>query len=236
MLMYDIIRKKRDGEELTAAEIAFWLKGCVNGTIPDYQTAALLMAGRIRGFSQAETLAMVTNMVNSGEKVYLDDIPGIKADKHSTGGVGDKTSMIVMPIVAAAGLKVAKISGRGLGHTGGTLDKLQSIAGFRIDLTADEFKAQVRDIGIAITGQTAELVPADKKLYSLRDLTATVDSIPLVAASIMSKKIATGADVLALDVKFGSGAVFEDIEQGRELARVMVGLAHDSGIRAAAVL
>jgi pyrimidine-nucleoside phosphorylase len=236
MLMYDIIRKKRDSEELSAAEIAFWIKGCVNGTIPDYQTTALLMAGRIRGFSPAETLSMVTNMVNSGEKVYLGDIPGVKADKHSTGGVGDKTSMVVMPIVAAAGLKVAKISGRGIGHTGGTLDKLQSIPGFRIDLTVDEFKAQVREIGIAITGQTAELVPADKKLYALRDLTATVDSIPLVAASIMSKKIATGADVLVLDVKFGSGAVFEDIDRSRELARIMVGLAHDSGIKAAAVL
>lgn len=236
MLMYEIIRKKRDNEELTPQEIAFWIKGCADGTIPDYQSAALLMAGRIKGFTHAETLAMVDNMVNSGVKVDLEDIPGIKADKHSTGGVGDKTSMIVMPIVASAGLKAAKMSGRGLGHTGGTLDKLQSIRGLSVDLTIEQFKSQINDIGIAMISQNKDLVPADKKLYALRDLTATVDSIPLIAASIMSKKIATGADILVLDVKYGSGAIMKNIDESRNLAKIMISLAHDSNIKAAAIL
>ena len=236
MLMYDIISKKRDGYELSAAEIDFWISGYTQGVIPDYQCSALLMAGLLQGFTKQETLAMVESMITSGERIDLSDIEGIKADKHSTGGVGDKTSLVVMPIIAAAGLKVAKMSGRGLGHTGGTLDKLAAIPGCYTELTTAEFKQQVREIGIAIISQTAKLVPADKKLYALRDATATVDSLALIAASIMSKKIATGADILALDVKYGSGAFMQNLADSRALAQLMVELAQASGIKTVAVL
>ena len=236
MLMYDIISKKRDGYELSAAEIDFWISGYTQGIIPDYQCSALLMAGLLQGFTKQETLAMVESMIASGERIDLSDIEGIKADKHSTGGVGDKTSLVVMPIIAAAGLKVAKMSGRGLGHTGGTLDKLAAIPGCYTELTTAEFKQQVREIGIAIISQTSKLVPADKKLYSLRDATATVDSLALIAASIMSKKIATGADILALDVKYGSGAFMQNLADSRALAQLMVELAQASGIKTVAVL
>ena len=236
MLMYDIICKKRDGQELSCQEIDFWIQGYSSGIIPDYQCAALLMAGLLRGFSRRETIAMMNSMIASGERIDLSDIPGIKADKHSTGGVGDKTSLVVMPVIAAAGLQVAKMSGRGLGHTGGTLDKLESIPGFRCQLGADEFKRQVREIGLAIISQTADLVPADKKLYALRDATATVDSLALIAASIMSKKLATGADILVLDVKYGSGAFMQELADSRALAQLMVELAQQSGMKAAAVL
>ncbi|MDO4581077.1 MAG: thymidine phosphorylase [Bacillota bacterium] len=236
MSMYDIIAAKRDGRELSAAQIGEWLRGAVAGSVPDYQTAALLMAIRLRGLQRAETHALTQAMLHSGAAIDLSDIDGVKADKHSTGGVGDKTSLMVLPIVASLGLKVAKMSGRGLGHTGGTLDKLGSIPGFNWALDVAAFKKQVTDIGISIIGQTRQLVPADKLLYTLRDVTATVDSIPLIAASIMSKKLATGADVLTLDVKFGSGAIMKRIEDSRELARMMIEIAADSGVKAAAVL
>ncbi|MEG1537261.1 MAG: thymidine phosphorylase, partial [Clostridiales bacterium] len=236
MRMFDILAKKRDGGELTAEEIAFWITGCVRREIPDYQTTALLMAGRIRGFSLAETVEITNQMRYSGTVLNLETIPGIKADKHSSGGVGDKTSLIVMPIVAAAGLKVAKLSGRGLGHTGGTVDKLESFAGFRGNLSSREFMQQITEIGMAISGQSADLDPADKILYGLRDVTATVDSIPLIAASIMSKKLATGADILALDVKYGSGALLQDIAESRKLAQLMVQLAQSAGKKASALL
>lgn len=236
MMMIDIIRKKRDGETLTAAEIEFWINGCVSGQIPEYQTAALLMAIWLNGFSKDETVHLTKSMCNSGDTLDLSDISGIKADKHSSGGVGDKTSLIIVPIIAAAGIKVAKLSGRGLGHTGGTRDKLESISGFSTNLSNARFKQQINDIGMALSGQSGELVPADKILYALRDVTATVDSIPLIAASIMSKKLATGADILVLDVKYGSGALMKDIEDSRTLANTMVDLAYSAGIKASAVL
>lgn len=236
MDIIDIIARKRDGHALSEAEIAFWIRGLAAGSIPDYQSAALLMAGRINGFDSAETAALTQCMLASGARVDLTDIPGVKADKHSTGGVGDKTSLVLMPVIAAAGLKAAKMSGRGLGHTGGTLDKLESISGFRIDLDIAAFKKQVREIGISIISQSDALVPADKTLYALRDVTATVDSIPLIAASIMSKKLAMGADVLVLDVKYGNGALIRDMEGSRALARQMIDLARGSGVRAMAML
>jgi len=236
MNIVEIIANKRDGLALTREEIAFVVTGAVNGSIPDYQLAALLMAGRIRGFTAEETVALTLEMAYSGETLDLSAVPGIKADKHSTGGVGDKTTLIVMPIAAAAGLVGAKMSGRGLGHTGGTLDKLEAIPGFRTVLSPEQFTAQLRRIGLAIVGQTAALAPADKLLYALRDVTATVDSIPLIAASIMSKKLAMGADVLALDVKYGSGALIRDQQNSRELARLMVDVAAGAGIKASALL
>lgn len=236
MNIVDIIAKKRDALPLTAAEIDYWIRGVVSGAVADYQSAALLMAICINGFDGAETAALVKAMAESGNRVDLSDIPGVKADKHSTGGVGDKTSLVLMPVIAAAGLKGAKMSGRGLGHTGGTLDKLEAIPGFRTSLDIGQFKRQVREIGLAIVGQSGELAPADKTLYALRDVTATVDSIPLIAASIICKKLATHADVLVLDVKYGSGALIPDVERSRELARIMVGLAKANGIRASAVI
>ena len=232
----EIITKKRDSLPLTKVEINYFIKGICNGSIPDYQAAALLMAGHIRGFNQTEILALTRAMVNSGEVLDLQDIPGIKVDKHSTGGVGDKTSLIIMPIIAAAGLIGAKMSGRGLGHTGGTLDKLESIPGLKTSMNVIELKRQLKDIGLAIISQTADMVPADKLLYALRDVTATVDSMPLIAASIMSKKLAVGANVLALDVKHGSGAFIKDFYQARELAIIMVDLAKNAGINTAALL
>jgi len=236
MNIVDILAKKRDAQALTADEIAFLVKGAVDGSIADYQVTAFLMAGRIHGFTKEETLALTMEMAHSGEMIDLSDVEGIKVDKHSTGGVGDKTSLILLPIIAAAGLKGAKMSGRGLGHTGGTLDKLASIPGFRCDLAIDTFKEQVRKTGLSIISQTDGLVPADKLFYALRDVTATVDSIPLITASIMSKKLAMGADVLVLDVKYGSGALIKDEQESRMLGEMMVEVAKGTGMKAAAML
>jgi len=224
MLMTDIILKKRHNKKLSDEEIEFFIKGYVDGSIPDYQVSSLLMSICFNGMDDEETSKLTYEMMHSGEVVDLSMIKGIKVDKHSTGGVGDKTSLVLGPMVSACGAKVAKMSGRGLGHTGGTLDKLESIPNMQIQISKEDFIKQVNDIGIAIIGQTADLVPADKKLYALRDVTGTVDCIPLIASSIMSKKLATGSDSICLDVKFGSGAFFEDPEDARKLARAMVGI------------
>ena len=222
MLMTDIILKKRHNKKLTDEEIEFFIKGYVDGSIPDYQVSAFLMSVCFNGMDKEETSKLTYEMMHSGEVVDLSMIKGIKVDKHSTGGVGDKTSLVLGPMVSACGAKVAKMSGRGLGHTGGTLDKLESIPNMQIQIQKEDFIKQVNDIGIAIIGQTADLVPADKKLYALRDVTGTVDCIPLIASSIMSKKLATGSDAICLDVKFGSGAFFEKPEDARKLAKAMV--------------
>jgi pyrimidine-nucleoside phosphorylase len=224
MRTLDLIQRKRDGEELSAEEISFLVEGYTNSSIPDYQMAAFLMAVFFAGMSDREVSTLTDIMIASGERVDLSDLPGIKVDKHSTGGVGDKTSLIAAPIAAAAGVTIPMISGRGLGHTGGTLDKLESIPGFRTNLTLAEFKAQVAKMGLAFIGQTPEIAPADGKLYSLRDATATVESIPLIASSIMSKKVAVGLDALVLDVKVGSGAFMKRQVDARRLAQMMVGI------------
>jgi pyrimidine-nucleoside phosphorylase len=227
----ELIQRKRDGEELAGEEVSELVLAYTRGEVPDYQLAAFMMAVYFRGLSADETFALTDGMVRSGETIDLHAALGRRVvDKHSTGGVGDKTSLAVGPVVAACGVPFGKMSGRGLGHTGGTLDKLESIPGFRIELTAEEFVAQVREVGLAIVGQTADLVPADKKLYGLRDVTATVDSVPLIAASIMSKKIASGADAVVLDVKVGDGAFMKTVEDARELAETMLSLGRSAGL------
>jgi len=224
MRTVDLIHRKRDGEELSPEELAFLVDGYTRGEIPDYQISAFLMAVFFSGMSDREVSAMTEQMMNSGSQVDLSSVPGVKVDKHSTGGVGDKTSLIAAPIAAAAGVVVPMISGRALGHTGGTLDKLESIPGFRTDLTLEEFRNQLAEHKLAFIGQTAEVAPADGKLYALRDTTATVESAPLIASSIMSKKLAVGLDALVLDVKVGSGALIKKQVEARRLAQMMVGI------------
>lgn len=222
MLMTDIIQKKKQGLSLTKEEIDFWIKNYTKNEIPDYQVSSLLMAICLKGMNEEETSNLTNAMLYSGDVIDLSEIEGVKIDKHSTGGVGDKTSLVLGPLVASCGVKVAKMSGRGLGHTGGTLDKLESIKGVTISIEKDRFIKQVNDIGIAIIGQTGNLVPADKKLYALRDVTSTVDSIPLISSSIMSKKLASGSDTILLDVKFGSGAFMKSVDDAKKLATAMV--------------
>jgi pyrimidine-nucleoside phosphorylase len=233
----ELIRRKRDGEHLAADELGELVLAYARGEVPDYQLAAFCMAVYFRGLDGAETFALTDAMIRSGETIELGPALGRKVvDKHSTGGVGDKTSLAVGPVVAACGVPFGKMSGRGLGHTGGTLDKLESIPGFRVELTTEAFIAQVRDVGLAIIGQTADLVPADKLLYGLRDVTATVDNVSLIAASIMSKKIAAGADAIVLDVKVGDGAFMKTIEDARELAHMMLDLGTRAGREVVCVL
>ncbi len=236
MLMTDLLAKKRDGGELSTEEIDFMIQGYTRGDIPDYQMSAMCMAILLRGMTDRETLDMTRSMMHSGETVDLSMIAGVKADKHSTGGVGDKTSLILCPMVAACGLKIAKMSGRGLGHTGGTLDKLESFPGFRIDIGEKRFIENVNTIGISLMGQTADIVPADRKLYALRDVTGTVPSIPLIVSSIMSKKLAAGTDVIVLDVKCGSGAFMKTEEDARKLAEGLTRIGKLAGRRCAAVI
>jgi len=234
--MVDIIAKKRDGRPLTTAEIEWFIHGYTAGAIPDYQAAALAMAIYLRGMSRQETVDLTQAMAHSGDQLDLHDVAPFVVDKHSSGGVGDKTTLAVQPLVAACGVPVGKMSGRGLGSSGGTLDKMESIAGWRLELTLEQFKKQLADIGLVLAGQTAALAPADGKMYALRDVTATVASVPLIAASIMSKKLAAGADAIVLDVKLGSGAFMATVAEARELAQVMVNIGKDAGRRMVALL
>lgn len=234
--MYDIIKKKRDGGKLSEAEINYFVKGCTDGSIPDYQISALCMAIYFQGMDLEETTALTLAVRDSGEKLDFSNIKGIRVDKHSTGGVGDKTSLVIAPIVASLGLKVAKMSGRGLGHTGGTVDKLESIPNFNTALSTEDFERIVNETGIAIVGQTATLAPADKKLYAIRDVTATVDSMPLIAASIMGKKLAADDDCIVLDVKTGSGSFMKTIEDSKKLAELMVGIGKKAGKKVLALI
>ena len=236
MRMYDIIKKKRDGGELSTEEIGYFVDGVTKGTIPDYQISALCMAIYFKGMTVRETCDLTFAVRDSGDKLDFSSIDGIRVDKHSTGGVGDKTSLVVAPIVASFGVKVAKMSGRGLGHTGGTIDKLEAIEGFKTTLSEADFIKQVNDIGFAIVGQSKQFAPADKKLYALRDVTATVDSMPLIAASIMGKKLAADDDCIVLDVKTGSGSFMKSLDDSRTLARLMVDIGKQAGKKMVALI
>lgn len=236
MRAVDIIIKKREGQQLNQEEINFFIDGFTDGSIPDYQAAAWAMAVLLKGMTPQETTDLTMAMVNSGEVLDLSQVVPLAVDKHSSGGVGDKTTLVVEPLVAACGLPVGKMSGRGLGFSGGTLDKMESIPGFRVDLTTEEFLSQLEQIGLVLTGQTADLAPADGKFYALRDVSGTVDSIPLIASSIMSKKIAAGAQAIVLDVKIGLGAFMDTQEEARELAQLMVDIAEDCGTNAVALI
>lgn len=236
MNMYDVILKKRNGEELSTNEINYVVEGYVKGEIPDYQMSAFLMAVYFQKMNKRETVDLTMAMAHSGEMLDLSNINGVKVDKHSTGGVGDKTTLVVGPMITAAGGKLAKMSGRGLGHTGGTIDKLESIPGFKTDLSIEKFINNVNKYGIAVAGQTSNLDPADKMMYALRDVTATVDNTALIASSIMSKKLASGTDKIVLDIKTGSGAFMKTEKEARELAELMVGIGNDAGRKTVAVI
>lgn len=236
MRALDIIRKKRDGGILEEAEVSFLVSEYVKGSMPDYQMASFLMAAYLNGMSDEETLFLTAAMLGSGKKLDLSGVQGIKIDKHSTGGVGDKMLLLVAPILASMGLKVPSVAGRGLGHTGGTLDKLASIPGLRTDITAEEFRENLNSVGFSIMGQTPEIAPADRKLYALRDATATVESTALITASVMSKKLSEGPDALLVDVKCGSGAFMKTVQEARNLARLMVFIGERSGVKTAALI